>query len=446
MVVGVQKAWLLTAADNGDADANINFVEGSGFKMPAINNSARALMAAVKGFSNQISAAKTTGGSANAQTLTSDSVAAISTAYAAGMIFCVKAGYTNSTTTPTFNVDGVGAKTIKKGGAQAALAAGDITAGGIYWLAYEASGDCFLLLNPDTGPVSSQPLDATLTALAALSYTSGTLIIRETAADTFELVSDALYAHLAGAESFTGAKTFTAATVVDLGQASGTIPTAMAGTVFHLSNVTGTGPRFLFDAVAANGNFTARRANNTRASPSALASGDAIFAIGGTGYGATAYSAFSRVALAFVAAENWTDTAQGTYGTLSATPITTATQVVVYRWGDPSSNLELGYRDGGPGSVKTADYTYALTDRGTPTDHNDGSAHAFLVEPEATVAWPANSILYGCNRGAGTLTIDRGSGVTIRDAAGTDADLSVPQYGNYMLRKVGTNVWFGRVF
>lgn len=144
-------------------------------------------MAALKGFANQISGAKTTGGSANAQTLTSDSVAAISTAYAAGMIFCVKAGFTNSTTTPTFNVDGVGAKTIKKGGAQAALAAGDITAGGIYWLAYEASGDCFLLLNPDSGSVSSQPLDPTLTAFSALSWSSGNPLLQFTAADTVSL-------------------------------------------------------------------------------------------------------------------------------------------------------------------------------------------------------------------------------------------------------------------
>lgn len=184
-MVGVLKSWSTTASSNATADSNINYAEG---QTPAsINDSARSAMAAIKGFANQISAAKTTGGSANAQTLTSDTVAAISTAYAAGMIFCVKAGYTNSTTTPTFNVDGVGAKTIKKGGAQAALAAGDITAGGIYWLAYEASGDCFLLLNPDSGPVSHQPLDATLTALAALSWSSGNALPQFTAADTVSL-------------------------------------------------------------------------------------------------------------------------------------------------------------------------------------------------------------------------------------------------------------------
>lgn len=181
MAVGVLKAWSLTAADNGASDTNINFAEG---QSPAsLNNSMRAEMSAIKGWANQISGAKTTGGSANAQTLTSDSVAAISTAYAAGMAFVFKAGYTNSATA-TLNVDGVGAKTIKKGGAQAALAANDIVAGGIYFVAYEASGDCFILLNPETGQVA---LDATLTALAALSWSSGSPLLQFTAADTVSL-------------------------------------------------------------------------------------------------------------------------------------------------------------------------------------------------------------------------------------------------------------------
>jgi type IV secretory pathway VirB9-like protein len=112
VTVGVQKAWSLTASDNGSADDNINFAEQ---QTPAsLNNSARALMASVKGWANQISAAKTTGGSSNAYTFTSDSVAAIATSYAAGMAFAFKANHTN-TGAATLNVDGVGAKNIRKG-------------------------------------------------------------------------------------------------------------------------------------------------------------------------------------------------------------------------------------------------------------------------------------------------------------------------------------------
>ena len=204
MAVGPQKAWSVTAASNATADTNINYAEG---QTPAsLNDAARAQMAALKGFANQILGAKTTGGSADAQTFTSDSVAAISTAYAAGMGLVFKAGYTN-TGACTLNVDGVGATAIRKGGAEAALAASDIVANGVYFVVY--NGTYWILLNPESGSTAKQPLDATLTALAALSYTSGTLNVQMTAADTFALASDALNAKLAGTTAFTAQQTFT---------------------------------------------------------------------------------------------------------------------------------------------------------------------------------------------------------------------------------------------
>lgn len=183
MATGVQSAWSVTAGSNGSADSAINFAEG---QTPAsLNNSSRAAMAGVKGFANQILGAKTTGGSANAQTYTSDAVATIS-AYAAGVGLVFKAGYSNSGAC-TLDVDGVGAKSIKKGGAQAALAANDIVAGGVYFVVYEASGDCFVLLNPESGQIAAQPLDGTLTALATLSWSSGNALVQFTAADTVSL-------------------------------------------------------------------------------------------------------------------------------------------------------------------------------------------------------------------------------------------------------------------
>lgn len=184
MVTGVQKAWSITASSNANADSAINWAEG--MTPAAVNNSARAEMAAIKAFANQILGAKTSGGSANAQTLTSDAPGALSTAYAAGMGYVFKAGYSN-TTACTLNIDGVGAKSIKKGGAQAALVANDIVAGGIYFVVYEASGDCFLLLNPESGQIAAQPLDATLTAFGALAWSTGKPLVQFTAADTVSL-------------------------------------------------------------------------------------------------------------------------------------------------------------------------------------------------------------------------------------------------------------------
>jgi hypothetical protein len=181
MAVGVQQAFSVTASSNGGADSNINFAEA---QTPAsLNDSSRAFMAALKGFANQITGAKTTGGSGNAQTYTSDSVAAI-TSYAAGRGFVFKAGFTN-TGAATLNVDGVGATAIRKGGAETALSANDIVAGGIYFVVY--NGTYWILLNPETGVASYQPLDAMLTAFAALSWSSGNALVQVTAPDTVSL-------------------------------------------------------------------------------------------------------------------------------------------------------------------------------------------------------------------------------------------------------------------
>lgn len=221
MAVGIQKAWSLVANNNGSADSNVGWPEGQA--PGSINNAARAEMAAVKGFANQILGAKTTGGSSNAYTFTSDSVAAISTAYGAGMGFVFKANHTNSGAS-TLNVDGVGAKSIKKGGAQSALAANDIVSGGIYQVFYEASGDCFILTNPETGQTSGgfQTLDAMLTALAG-STSAASQYLRATGSDTLTWDSYATVLSNIGAlasSSYTAADVLSKLLTVD-GSSSG---------------------------------------------------------------------------------------------------------------------------------------------------------------------------------------------------------------------------------
>jgi len=67
------------------------------------------------------------------------------TAYATGQEFTFEANATNATTTPTLNVDGLGAKTIKTAEG-AALVAGQILSGGIYKCVYD--GTDMLVLSP----------------------------------------------------------------------------------------------------------------------------------------------------------------------------------------------------------------------------------------------------------------------------------------------------------
>lgn len=355
--------------------------------------------------------------------------------YAAGQRFFVKWNHTNASTSPTLNVDGLGAKSIKKRDGSTSPSASDLVSGRYNEVIYDGTN---MVLNEWVAS-DFQPRDGTLDALAALSYTSGNLNVQETASDVFALVSDALNAKLAGTSAFTAVQT------IDLGTANGSLPAPTTGTVLQLSQATGVAPRIFLDGFAVNPNLTMRRANTSRGSPSAIQSGDTIFSMSAFGYGATGYSASARVGINGIARENWTDSAQGARGVLLSSGLGSTTLSTRYLWGDETSSSELGYRDGGPGSVKTADYTFALTDRGTPTDHNSGSAHAFTVPPEASVAWPDNSILYGLNVGAGVLTLTRGAGVTFRDAAGTDANLTVAQYQGYVARKIGTNTWSVRL-
>ena len=70
------------------------------------------------------------------------------TAHTQNAIFAVECGSANATATPTFNPDGVGAKTIVKGSNEA-LAAGDIPGGNfLALLRYDSSLDKYQLLNP----------------------------------------------------------------------------------------------------------------------------------------------------------------------------------------------------------------------------------------------------------------------------------------------------------
>jgi hypothetical protein len=93
------------------------------------------------------------------------------------------------------------------------------------------------------------------------------------------------------------------------------------------------------------GNFTAfigRRANGTNASKSALVANDIITSIGAMGYGTSAYSSSgSKAFLNFLAAENWTNTAQGTFAEIWVTPTGSTSPSRAIRI-DSSNNLLCG--------------------------------------------------------------------------------------------------------
>ena len=124
-----------TAANN----TSINSIAMAGSSTPAnIDNGIRELAAQGKQFSLDMGG-NTAGGSADVLTLSlNDTVLA---SYHDKLIFAFVGGNDNATTTPTLNVNSIGAKTIAKAvaGVETALLAGDIQAGGLYMARYRSA-------------------------------------------------------------------------------------------------------------------------------------------------------------------------------------------------------------------------------------------------------------------------------------------------------------------
>lgn len=126
-----------------------------------------------------LSGAMTLTGSSSAYVLTTGLSLA---AYVSNQRFLVKWNHTNGTT-PTLNVDGLGAKNIKKRDGSTAPSASDLVSGAFAFVCYD--GTNFVLLTLVASDF--QPKDTTLDALAALSWSSGNPLLQFTAADTVSL-------------------------------------------------------------------------------------------------------------------------------------------------------------------------------------------------------------------------------------------------------------------
>ncbi|MDR3476213.1 MAG: DUF2793 domain-containing protein [Devosia sp.] len=93
---------------------------------------------------------------------------------------------------------------------------------------------------------------------------------------------------------------------------TGPLPAATSGTVGHFVGADTASCRVIVDAIGSGSPvIQTRRARGTAAAPSAVQSGDQILNVASFGYGTTTYSS-TRAGFVAVAAQNWTDTAQGT--------------------------------------------------------------------------------------------------------------------------------------
>ena len=149
--------WSQTPGSNSNSDLadDLNWVEG--MAPSEVNDSARALMAEVKkwiddqGGAIPASTLMATGGTANAQTLTTNLTSSALT-HGWKTCFIVGSGLTNTGAT-TLNVDSLGAKAVQ-GVDGSALVAGELAVGTFHCVVYDVNDTIWLLEN-------YRPIDAT---------------------------------------------------------------------------------------------------------------------------------------------------------------------------------------------------------------------------------------------------------------------------------------------
>ena len=155
--------WSTTPDSNTTVDG-VSIAEG--MQAGLVNNGMRAIMALVREWQLDASGV-VTAGAGDAYTITSNQGIA---AYADGLRFSFRADR-NNTGAATLNVDGRGAKALRKtaAGALTALAADDLVAEAVYDVVYDVSSDVFVLVN-SPAPEVLPGLTATVTEL---NYTDG---------------------------------------------------------------------------------------------------------------------------------------------------------------------------------------------------------------------------------------------------------------------------------
>jgi hypothetical protein len=154
------------------------FPEGMQFR--TVNDSARELEAMVARTYKDTNGSLTSGGSANAYTLTPKRTIS---ALVDSIVIAFEANFTN-TGAATLNVSGLGAKSILRTDGVTALSSGDIRSGQKVWLVYVDTGSGFwqLLASPNTPPISKPQGRLTLTASTPVltATVSGATTIRYT--------------------------------------------------------------------------------------------------------------------------------------------------------------------------------------------------------------------------------------------------------------------------
>jgi microcystin-dependent protein len=187
--------WSQTAAANATADASINWAEGQA--PSSVNDSARAMMAAVSKYRDDIAGAITTAGSSSAYFVTSyqgfDTLAHMHQQMIAFVPHTTSAGSAGQQI--TLNVDGLGAKPIRFA-PSVEIPSGTLVQGTPYVVTYNNGDGAFYLQgvagNPYSIPLGAMlPYTGTTAPNSAFVLPFGQAISRTTYATYFSLVGTA---------------------------------------------------------------------------------------------------------------------------------------------------------------------------------------------------------------------------------------------------------------
>jgi hypothetical protein len=146
-------------------------------------------------------------------------------------------------------------------------------------------------------------------------------------------------------------------TIVSPTQTSVTAGTLPAGTDLHIVGADSAITRITQDAFG-TGNyvaFTGRSSRGTAAAPTASQANDALAQFTARGYGATGYSSNSIAYIGMYAAENFTDTAQGSYIDFETTNLGSSSVTRKFRVG---SEGQWGIHSGGSPDYGTSGYVF----------------------------------------------------------------------------------------
>lgn len=169
--------WSQTAATNDDVDSTINWTEGQ--SPSSVNNSARALMAAVAKWRDDLSGNLVTAGTITAYTLTTNQVF---TSLVDGLRVAARMHATNGTDA-TLKTDALAAKQIRSVYGTN-IASGALLINGVYNFVYDSTDDSWIV-HDRAGDILTSAGNPDLVAIEALAGTSGGL--KKTAANTWAL-------------------------------------------------------------------------------------------------------------------------------------------------------------------------------------------------------------------------------------------------------------------